>query len=127
MVSKTQTPFHFGPTKNFPAPQFLHLLGLTRECFFYNYKSSEKAIKGHKKPRGNANIIFFPRMIKLCKSPIYKAKLTLLVVNHYIMWLYIPMHDSLRVAIIQCLSENIIFQVESNKQLEKIKSQKYNN
>ena len=42
--------------------------------------------------------IFFSRMIELCKAPIYKTKLPLLVINHNIVGLHITMDDTLRVA-----------------------------
>lgn len=92
-----------GLNKCFPAHQTLHLLGQTSGSFSTTLKHWKKQQKKHNKPWGNTDIILLPGMIKLCKSPVYQAKLTLRMVNHNIMWLYIPMHDSLWVAIIQCL------------------------
>lgn len=52
------------------------------------------------KPRSNTNVVLFTRMVKLRKSPIYKPKFPLLVINHDIMRFHVPMHDTLRMTVI---------------------------
>ena len=44
-------------------------------------------------------------MIKLGQPPVDKSQLSLFVVNHDIVGLYITMHDTIRVAVIQRLQE----------------------
>ena len=54
-------------------------------------------------PGSYTNIILFPRMIEFCKAPIYESEFSQLMVYHDIVRFDIPVHDSLRVTIIQCL------------------------
>lgn len=75
---------------------------------YYCHTNKLNAVSWSKRRNGeqpwrNPNIIFFLRMVELCKAPIYKAKLTLLMINHNIMGFHISMHNTLRVAIIQSL------------------------
>mmetsp|Transcript_24785 Transcript_24785/g.44546 ORF Transcript_24785/g.44546 Transcript_24785/m.44546 type:complete len:298 (-) Transcript_24785:194-1087(-) len=61
-------------------------------------------------PTGHADIILPPRMVKLRQPPINQPQLPLLVINHDIMRLDIPMHHPIGVTIIQRLEKlkNII-------------------
>jgi hypothetical protein len=42
-------------------------------------------------------------MIKLCETPVNQTKLSFLMIDHDVMRFHVTVHDSLRMAIIQCL------------------------
>mmetsp|Transcript_87004 Transcript_87004/g.193546 ORF Transcript_87004/g.193546 Transcript_87004/m.193546 type:complete len:309 (+) Transcript_87004:276-1202(+) len=52
--------------------------------------------------RGDPHIVFFARMIELCQAPIDEPQLPVAVVDHHVLRLDVPVHDALRVAIVQC-------------------------
>ena len=55
--------------------------------------------------RCNTDIVLLSGMIELSQSPVNQAKLSILMINHHIMWLYISMHYSLTMTIVQRLQQ----------------------
>lgn len=54
-------------------------------------------------PGGYSYIILLLWFVEICKAPINQAQLFLFVIDNNIQWLDIPMHNSMRVAIVKCL------------------------
>lgn len=44
-------------------------------------------------------------MVKLRQTPIDESQLLLLVIDHYVVWLHVPVHDPVRVRIVQRLEK----------------------
>ena len=54
---------------------------------------------------GYPHVVFTPRVVELCQTPINEAQLALLVVDHDIMWFDITVHDTVGMAIVQSLEQ----------------------
>ena len=54
-------------------------------------------------PTGNPDVVLSARVIELSESPVNQAQKTLAVIDHYVVWLHVPMDNSLRVAEIEGL------------------------
>ena len=67
--------------------------------------------------RSNSDIVLSSRVVKLCESPVNEAQLPLLVVNHDVVWLHVPMHDPVGMTIIESLEE--LKDVEANVEIGK--------
>ena len=53
--------------------------------------------------RSYSNVVLLAWMIKVSKSPINESQIFFLVINYDIKWLYISMHYTMRVTVVQSL------------------------
>ena len=50
----------------------------------------------------HSHIVLLARVVKLSQSPVYQPQPSVLMVNHHIVWLDVPVHDTHAVAVVQC-------------------------
>ena len=94
----------------------LHLLLL---CSPKNYSSSvrmylivNQEFRSFEISGSYSNVVLLARVIELGEAPIDQTQLPILVINHHVVWLDIPVHDAHAVAVVQGLEEFV--QVESD-------------
>ena len=44
-------------------------------------------------------------MVEFSQAPVNEAKFSICVINHYVVWFDVTMHDALRVAVVKCLKD----------------------
>ena len=57
--------------------------------------------------RSYSNVVLLSWMIKVSKPPINESQIFFLVINYDIKWLYISVHDAMRVTVVQSLQKLI--------------------
>ena len=73
----------------------------------------DQKLRSFKIARCHADVVLSSRVVKFSETPINESELTLFMINHDIVRLDIPVHDSVGVTIIQCLEqfENVVADV----------------
>lgn len=51
------------------------------------------------------HVVLLARVVELCETPVNESEFPILVIDHHIVWLDVPMHDAHAVAVVQGLEE----------------------
>jgi hypothetical protein len=67
--------------------------------------------------RGNPDIILLTRLVIVRESPVNQSQVSFLMIDHYVKGLYISVHNSMRMAIVQSLKE--VIEIKSDLYIRK--------